>query len=98
MYNCFRSIWPGVIMATGWKKTTKRSTNTLRLLAQLKKAEPIYLRRVLDFLRGVWEAAEQNNCLTIKVTKTDGFRVYHNDRCVFFMHIDRSQLGAPHAQ
>lgn len=76
-------------MSSGWKKTTRRSTDTLRLLAQLGKAKEPYLRRVIDFFRDLWEIVEDNPHISIQFTMTDGFRVYHDDQCLFYMHIDR---------
>ncbi len=77
-------------MTTGWKKTTHRESDVLRMLAQLGRAKAPYLRRVVDFLCDLWETVENNPRLSVRLTMTDGLRVYHDDRCLFYMHIDRT--------
>src|ERR1035438_8949373 len=60
-----------------------------RVLAQLQRAEPDYLRTVVSFLFNLWSLQEINSLISVRVLKTDGIQVNHAGHRVFYMHVDR---------
>lgn len=74
-------------MSTGYKKTTKRTSMVLRILAQITNAEATHLARLVNFLHELWALGDKNDLLTFEVHKTDGFVLYHENKRVFFLHI-----------
>ena len=67
----------------------ERSSTVYRLLAQLRKAEPAYLRKVTSFLFELWALQEASNLVSVHLLRTDGIQVVHDGKRVFYMHIDR---------
>jgi hypothetical protein len=78
-------------MATGWKKTTKRTSCVLRILAQIRRASSEHMPILVNFLYQLWELADRNDSISFDIRKTDGFVVKHDNKEVFYMHIDRKE-------
>ncbi|MDO9566286.1 MAG: HNH endonuclease signature motif containing protein [Candidatus Desulfaltia sp.] len=74
-----------------YRKTTKRHSDTLRVLAQLHKPEPQLLRELVSFLKQLWELGEKNDLLIVDMKTDDGLQVYHDRQKVFYMHLNRKR-------
>ncbi len=75
-------------MRSGWKKTTVRKTELLRVLGQIDGTDSEFFPHKVHFLRSLAELAESNPLLSVYYVQTDGVWVSYDREMVFYAHID----------